>query len=63
MPDVKSMLEKMRLGDRLLATKGLCPVAEFTQPKLMQFTTNQKDEEEMNMQAECLYKTIRYFSV
>jgi perosamine synthetase len=61
-PDVLSMLEKMHLGGRLATHQGLCPIAEKIQPQLMQFTTNQKDESEMDKQAECLYKTISYFS-
>jgi hypothetical protein len=55
------MLEKMNLGGLLMAKQGLCPSAETIQKQLMQFTTNQKDEEEMDRQAECLYKTIRFF--
>lgn len=61
-PDVKRILESMHLGGRLNTDKGICPNAEALQPKLMQFTTNQKDEDEMKVQAEALYKTIRYFS-
>lgn len=38
-----------------------CPVAETIQPKLMQFTTNQLNEEEMDHQAKALRKTIQYF--
>jgi len=38
-----------------------CPIAEGIQPKLMQLTTNQKNEEEMKIQAEALDKTIKYF--
>jgi len=60
--EVKNMLESMHLGGRFNTEKGLCPNAELIQPKLMQFTTNQKDENEMNKQAEALYKTIKYFS-
>ena len=61
-PDVRSMLEKMHLGDRLSVEQGLCPKAETVQAQLMQFTTNQKDAAEMEKQAGCLYKTILYFS-
>ena len=38
-----------------------CPVAENVQRKIMQLTTNQRDEEEMKIQAEALDKTIKYF--
>jgi perosamine synthetase len=38
-----------------------CPVAESIQPKIMQFTTNQNDEREMDIQADALRKTIKYF--
>ena len=61
-PDVRSMLEKMHLGDRLSVEQGLCPKAETVQAQLMQFTTHQKDAAEMEKQAGCLYKTILYFS-
>lgn len=40
---------------------GICPNAEMIQPQLMQFPTNQKDEEEMKEVAEALYKTLKYF--
>ncbi len=39
-----------------------CSIAERLQPKLLQFTTNQKDEREMNKQAAVLEKTIKFFS-
>jgi len=39
-----------------------CPVAESLQPKLMHFTTNQLTEEEMDIQADALRKSILYFS-
>ncbi|MBI4160774.1 MAG: DegT/DnrJ/EryC1/StrS family aminotransferase [Candidatus Yanofskybacteria bacterium] len=38
-----------------------CPVAEKIQPKLMQFTTNQLSDEEMDIQVGALKKAIRYF--
>jgi perosamine synthetase len=41
---------------------GAVPVAEKLQKSLMQFTTNQKDEEEREVQAEALRKTLKYFS-
>ena len=60
-PDVKNILEPIGLKDRFNTEGGICPVAEEIQPQLMQFTTNQKDEEEMKKQADALYKTIKYF--
>lgn len=41
--------------------KGICPVAEEIQPKLMQFVTNYGSVEEAAPKAEALYKTIQYF--
>lgn len=61
-PDVKRRLGSMGLGKRLKTERGICPIAELIQKELMQFTTNQKDEDEMNIQMEALDKTIRYFS-
>ena len=61
-PDVKNRLETMALGDRMNTNKGICPNAELIQKQLMQLTTNQKDEEEMKIQADALDKTIRHFS-
>ncbi|NJK97408.1 MAG: hypothetical protein HC905_23085 [Bacteroidales bacterium] len=52
----------MGLNNRFITDKGICPVAEKIQSQLMQFTTNQKDDEEMKVQADALYKTIKYFS-
>ncbi len=37
-----------------------CPNAEYLQPRLMYFTTNQKNEKEMEKQAEALRRTIEY---
>lgn len=59
--DIKYRLNKMGLGDRFNKEHGQCPVAEQTQPKLMQLTTNQKDEQEMQVQADALFKTIKTF--
>lgn len=60
-PEIKGMLERMQLGGRFNTEKGICPKAEAVQPLLMQFTTNQKDENEMNVQADALYKAIKSF--
>ena len=40
---------------------GLCPVAEATQPRLLQFKTNYFDLDEAEQQAEILAQTIRSF--
>ena len=40
---------------------GEVPVAEKLQKVMMQFTTNQKDEAEMHIQAEALKKTLAFF--
>ena len=60
--DVRRILESMHLGGRLNTEEGICPYAEKIQPMLMQFTTNQKGEQEMKIESEALYKTIKYFS-
>lgn len=41
--------------------KGLCPVAESLQPKLLQFKTNYFDKRTAKKKAEALAKTIAYF--
>jgi perosamine synthetase len=61
-PDVKKILRSVGLYGRLNIENGICPNAEEVQPLLMQFTTNQKDEEEMKIQADALYQTIIDFS-
>ena len=61
-PDVKRILTSIGLDGRLNTERGICPNAEKVQPLLMQFTTNQRDEEEMKIQADALYKTIKEFS-
>ena len=38
-----------------------CPVAEATQPYLMQFKTNYGTDSDIGKQAEALHKTIKYF--
>lgn len=42
-------------------SKGLCPIAEKIQPRLLQFKTNYWDEQELLNQIEILKKTIEYF--
>ncbi len=60
--DIKNILNPMKLDKRFNTEQGLCPNAERIQKQLMQLTTNQKDESEMQKQAEAFYKSIRYFS-
>jgi perosamine synthetase len=60
--DIRSIFGPMGLGDRLSYTRGLCPTAERIQGQLMQLTTNQKDESEMQQQAETLARVVRHFS-
>ena len=61
-PDIKNRLSKMGLDKRFNTQLGQCPIAENIQPQLMQLTTNQKDEDEMKIQADVLNKTIKHFS-
>jgi perosamine synthetase len=42
--------------------KGLCPVAEEVQPRLLQFKTNYWDEEDAVRQAGILEQTVAYFN-
>ncbi len=60
-PDIKKRLRAVGLDKRFNTQKGICPNAEIIQPQLMQFTTNQKNEEEMKIQADALNTTIKYF--
>lgn len=60
--DIKRILKSTGLDNRLVTDNRICPTAEMIQPQLMQFTTNQKDEEGMCKQAEALCKAVRYFS-
>ena len=60
--DVREILKPMGLNERFNTNKGICPNAEKVQKKIMQFTTNQKNEDEMKIQAEALKKTILYYS-
>ena len=42
--------------------KGLCPVSEYLQPRILAFRTNEWDSEQLQTQANALRKTISYFS-
>ena len=42
-------------------TKGLCPIAEDIQPKLMQFPTNYGSTAEAESKADALRRTVEYF--
>lgn len=41
--------------------RGICPIAENIQPKLMQFVTNFGNMDEAKQQTDALFKTIKYF--
>ena len=45
----------------LASYTGDCPVAEYLQPRMMQFKTNYKSMQEAEQKAETLNKTWRYF--
>ena len=60
-PEIHQIQKQMGLP--LMNTNdGICPNAELVQPRILQFTTNQNSLEEMEIQAEALSKTLRYFS-
>ena len=62
-PDIRNrVLGPIGLSGRFNTDKGICPNAERIQPQLLQFTTNQKDEEEMKTEAEFLRRTLHYFA-
>lgn len=42
--------------------KGLCPNAEYLQPRLLQFKTNYTDPKRMDLQIQALKKTIDFFN-
>ena len=42
--------------------RGICPVAENIQPKLMQFVTNYRDVSEASVQIKALKQTIDFFT-
>ena len=41
--------------------KGLCPNAEFLQPRILAFRTNEWNKKSTHSQVEALAKTIKYF--
>jgi perosamine synthetase len=41
---------------------GICPIAEKVQPRLLQFSTNQGSNEEIESQVNALEKTIEFFN-
>ena len=47
--------------NELSYNKGICPVAEDIQPKLMQFVNNYQSTDEAKLKVEALQKTIEYF--
>lgn len=57
-------IDQYKQGENLkdfLKDNQHCPNAEYLQPRLMYFTTNQKNKTEMEKQAEALRRTIEYF--
>jgi len=60
--EINSILDSLGLKDRFITKSGICPNAEIVQKKIMQFTTNQKNEDEMKIQSDALRKTIKYYS-
>lgn len=65
---LEPMFQKMQLlGKEKYLTvssypKGLCPVAEYLQPRLLQFQTNYFDIEDAKKQADILGRTIDFFN-
>ena len=59
--DVRDYLRSLGLEERFQAFPGLCPQAERIQPQIMQFTTNQSDEENMEQQIRALSETVEHF--
>ena len=59
--DIRRYLQPIGLNERFVTDDGICPNAEMIQPQLMQFTTNQSDEEQISRQADALAKTIEFF--
>jgi len=60
----KNMLGREKFIDkRILDTYrvGLCPQAERVQPRIIQLKTNFWDNDKISVQAEALYKTLKYF--
>jgi perosamine synthetase len=60
-PDIRAYLRSLGFEHRFAAEPGLCPNAEEIQPRIMQLTTNQSDEEEMDRQTRALKDTIAHF--
>jgi len=50
-------------GDYGVYEKGICPVAEQIQPRLIQLKTHYGDQETIDRQVEALDKTIKHFGV
>lgn len=58
----KNLLGKEKyLSEGASYKKGLCPMAEIIQPRLLQLKTNYWDEEDAKKQADILKKTINFF--
>lgn len=62
-PEIRrDLLTPIGLNDRFITDAGICPHAEKIQKQLMQFSTNQHEEEEMKREADSLHRTIQFFS-
>ncbi len=59
-PYFKNKVQKMP-GIWQLFEEGLCPNAEFLQPRMIQFKTNYWNLDDAKKQAEILYKTLKQF--
>jgi len=51
-----------KIYSNLSYKRGLCPIAESLQPKIMQFKTNYRDLKLAELKADILSKTIEYFN-
>ena len=50
-----------KIYNNLTYERGLCPVAEALQPKIMQFKTNYRDLKLASLKAKILQKTIEFY--
>ncbi len=68
-PYLEPMVAERRFAERcpwvyenVRYERGLCPVAELIQPRLMQFKTNYRDTKLAEIKADALLKTIKMFN-
>jgi perosamine synthetase len=43
-------------------TRGYCPNAEYIQPRVLAFRTNEWDSQQADIQIEALRKTVKFFN-